>query len=112
MWKACGIVVAVAAAVAGIWVVTAQPSDARTSGVGSLADTTLVLGREVTILPRRDTIGMAAEQPPGLLATEVSGRRLAVTGTLRAVEAEWLIVESDGKMVWVARDAILAIVSK
>ena len=75
---------------------------------GSSAGVQPQLGSNVVVQFRRDYLGAAdSDGPVSATAGNVNGTEVAVAGKLVRVSDEWVVIESQGRELWVPKSAVL-----
>jgi hypothetical protein len=65
--------------------------------------------RICTVQFRRDALGAAATLPISPTAQGINGADTAITGSYKATRKGWVIVERDGRELWIPKSVILSI---
>jgi hypothetical protein len=68
-----------------------------------------LIGRDVTIQFRRDSLGGAADLPVPPLSGGINGAEVAISGKVHIIESNWVVLFRNEKLVWIPRGVILAI---
>ena len=67
------------------------------------------MGKNVRVQFRRDALGAAAALPISPTTGEINGASTTVVGTLIRVEADAIVVDSQGRPKWIPREVILLV---
>jgi hypothetical protein len=62
-----------------------------------------------TIQFRRDALGAAASLPISPLTDSLNGGETSISGTLKMVNDDWVVLDRGGKDIWVSRSVVLLI---
>jgi len=65
------------------------------------------VGSYCVIQFRRDFLGASADMPVTATQSIVGEAEVGVGGTLRKMTAEWIVIESQGRDLWIPRASIL-----
>lgn len=65
------------------------------------------LGKNVTVQFRRDALGAAASSPVPPFSGMHNGAETSVSGKLKNVTPEWIVLDRNGSETWVPKTAIL-----
>lgn len=74
-----------------------------------MAGIPLPLGARCTVQLRRDVLGAGASAPIAPTVQSYNGADVSISGDLIRADDDWLIVRSDGKDRWIARQAVLLV---
>jgi hypothetical protein len=66
-------------------------------------------GRECVIQFRRDALGAAANLPISPTANAINGAQTSVSGTMKGFREDWVVIDREGREIWVAKASILLI---
>jgi len=66
-------------------------------------------GKSCSIQFRRDALGSGASGPSSPLAGNIDGAEVAISGTLKSSNDEWVILDVQGRETWVPKAVILLI---
>lgn len=69
----------------------------------------LETGKDCTVQFRRDALGAAANLPVSPTTHSINGAETCVMGTLKRATAEWVVLERNGKEIWIPKSVILLI---
>ena len=69
----------------------------------------LQVGKACTVQFRRDALGAAANIPVSPTTHNINGAETCVMGTLKRAMAEWVVLERNGKEIWIPKSVILLI---
>lgn len=79
------------------------------TGCGGPEAPALQTGKACTVQFRRDALGAGANLPVPPMTHSMNGADTSVEGTLKRVTAEWLVIEKNGKEIWIPKGVILLI---
>ena len=65
------------------------------------------LGKNVTVQFRRDALGSGATSPVPPLTGLHNGAEVSVSGKLKNVTPEWVIVDRNGSEIWIPKSCVL-----
>jgi hypothetical protein len=84
-------------------------SSTNSGGAGGGGDSAQpAIDSYIIVQIRRDALG-AAGAPLAPMSGPVGGAELAVGGKLRRLNADWVVVESGGREIWIPRSVVLLI---
>ena len=66
-------------------------------------------GKSCTVQFRRDALGTAANLPVPPMSSAINDAATSVTGVLKLTTEEWVVLDRDGKEVWIPKGVILLI---
>ena len=67
------------------------------------------IGKSCSIQFRRDALGAGASGPSSPLAGSINGADVAISGTLKSSNGEWVVLDVNGRETWVPKAVILLI---
>lgn len=67
------------------------------------------VGKSCSIQFRRDVLGSGASGPSSPLAGNINGADVAISGTLKSSNGEWVVLDVQGIETWVPKGVILLI---
>jgi len=67
------------------------------------------VGKSCSIQFRRDALGSGASGPSSPLAGDINGANVAISGTLKSSNGEWVVLDVQGRETWVPKAVILLI---
>jgi len=67
------------------------------------------VGKSCSIQFRRDALGSGASGPSSPLAGNINGADVAISGTLKSSNGEWVVLDVQGRETWVPKAVILLI---
>jgi hypothetical protein len=67
------------------------------------------LGKNCTVQFRRDALGTASGNPVPPLTGMHNGVETAVSGKLKSVTAEWIVLDRGGSELWIPKSVVLAL---
>ena len=70
---------------------------------------TLQTGKPCTIQFRRDALGAGASLPISPMTGGINGAYTSISGTLKRVTAEWVVIEQNGDEISVPKSVVLLI---
>jgi hypothetical protein len=70
------------------------------------------VGKLCTIQFRRDALGAAASLPVGPMTDSINGAETSISGKLLRVTTDWLVVERNGKDVWIPQSVVLMVIQQ
>ncbi len=79
------------------------------TGCGKQDVPALQVGKACTVQFRRDALGAAANTPVPPMVNRMNGAETCAMGTLKRATAEWVVIEKNGKEIWIPRSVILLI---
>ena len=70
------------------------------------------IGKPCTVQFKRDALGGSTTLPVPPTTNAINGAQVSLSGTLRAVEEQAIVLSDSKNTYWVSRDSILLIVSE
>jgi hypothetical protein len=67
------------------------------------------VGKKCTIQFRRDALGTAASLPVPPMTGNVNGADTSISGTVKSVTEEWVVLDGANGEIWIPRTVILLI---
>ena len=67
------------------------------------------VGRSCSIQFRRDALGAGASGPSSPMAGNINGADVAISGTLKSTNGEWVVLDVNGRETWVPKAVVLLI---
>lgn len=64
-------------------------------------------GTKCAVQFRRDALGAAANLPVSPDTDNINGAQVSLTGTLKSMNADWIVVTQGKTDYWIARDSVL-----
>jgi hypothetical protein len=64
-------------------------------------------GKTCVVQFRRDALGAAANLPIAPMTDSINGAATSVSGKLKAVTSEWIVLEDGGQEIWIQRASVL-----
>ena len=98
------IVSSCVAAVAATILITGSHRAIAASGLSGIP-----VGKSCTVQFRRDALGAANSVPIGPMTGSINGAETSVSGTLKTIMDEWIILDRGGKNIWVPKTVVLSL---
>lgn len=88
-----------------------QPVDARAENPAKKPEkgAPVPVGARCTIQFRRDALGGNMQNPISPTTSSINGASVSLSGKLKAVNSEWVVIKRGSKENWVPRDMVLMI---
>jgi hypothetical protein len=67
------------------------------------------IGKNCNVQFRRDALGAAASLPVSPLTSSINGATTSVSGKLKAVSKDWIILERGNEEIWIPKGVVLLI---
>jgi hypothetical protein len=67
------------------------------------------IGKTCTVQLRRDAMGAAAPVPIPPLSANHNGVDTCVTGKLKMINADWVVIDRNGADLWVPKSSVLLV---
>jgi hypothetical protein len=90
-------------------VAQAQATGAAADPVGGGAMPPQAFGKQATVHFRRDYLAGEPLLPMSPVQPAIRGIEVAVSGVLRGVDGEWIVLETDRSLAYIPRKAVLVL---
>ena len=74
-----------------------------------IADATPPIGKNCTVQLRRDAMGAAAPVPIPPLSANHNGIDTCVTGKLKMINPDWIVLDRNGSDMWIPKSSVLLV---